>query len=83
MDKNRNVYGTTMRGGGPCFHNTGCGTIFRIAPGGGHAVLHVLKRAQGYTPLSGVMKDKHGRFFGTTQNSYHETAYGTVFKFKP
>lgn len=83
MDKNRNLYGMTLRGGETCFGGRGCGTIFKIAPAGIHSVYHRFTRRQGYAPASGLMKDKHGRFYGTAPQTSPAPLYGSLFLFKP
>lgn len=83
MDKNGNLYGTTQSGGGSCFHGRGCGTVFKVTPAGSESILYAIKRTQGYYPISGLTKDKHGIFYGAAQYAYPSTKYGSVFRFRP
>jgi uncharacterized repeat protein (TIGR03803 family) len=78
-----NFYGTTSSGGnGPCTNidATGCGTIFRISPGG-ETVLHYFGSSptDGASPNAGLVQGSDGNLYGTT--SYGGTSgYGTVFR---
>jgi uncharacterized repeat protein (TIGR03803 family) len=65
-----NFYGTTQWGGGanPCFYgvNTGCGTVFKITPGGKLTTLHSFRGADGSTPRAELVQATDGNFYGTT-----------------
>jgi len=70
----QNFYGTTIEGGTV---NTkcpfGCGTVFKITPGGQLTVLHSFTNgADGAGPEAGLVEGADGNFYGTTPN--------TVFK---
>jgi uncharacterized repeat protein (TIGR03803 family) len=77
-DPQGNLYGTTVNGGSLNF-----GTVYKIDKTGHHTVLHNFTgRADGKTPLSGVIRDAAGNLFGTTSDIVGRV-YGTVFKLDP
>jgi uncharacterized repeat protein (TIGR03803 family) len=69
--------------------NSGCGTIFKITPGGTLTTLYNFcseaNCADGGYPVSGLTQDTNGSFYGTAQwgGAYNvdtpPSAYGTVF----
>jgi uncharacterized repeat protein (TIGR03803 family) len=73
-----NLYGATAGGGNSsCTH--GCGTVFKISPGGGFASLRDFDGSNGSVPFSGVIQAVDGNLYGTTsQGGAHGD--GTVFK---
>ncbi|HEX3432259.1 MAG TPA: choice-of-anchor tandem repeat GloVer-containing protein [Rhizomicrobium sp.] len=72
-----NLYGTTDGGGA-----NGLGTVFQLAPDGTETVLHAFGGASdGILPVAGLITDKAGNFYGTTQDA--TDAYGAVFKLAP
>ncbi|HEX4159802.1 MAG TPA: choice-of-anchor tandem repeat GloVer-containing protein [Rhizomicrobium sp.] len=79
MDKAGNLYGTTYQGGAYSL-----GTVFKITPSGGEAVLWSFGNGEdGANPSPPwLVPDKEGNFFGTT---LYGGAYnlGTVFKITP
>jgi uncharacterized repeat protein (TIGR03803 family) len=85
-DSAGNLYGTTNLGGGStnCVQNNGtigCGTVFRLTPGGVETVLYSFTGANGdgALPTAGVILDATGNLYGTTLSggvNYN----GTVFK---
>jgi len=79
-DTQGNLYGTTYQGGGTGCNNLGCGTVFELTPIGTLKVLYTFNgKADGATPLSGLILDKAGNLYGTT--GYGGTAGdGTVFE---
>jgi uncharacterized repeat protein (TIGR03803 family) len=84
MDKQGNLYGTTLYGGS---HNYG--TVFQITMSGTETVLHHfgLKPDGGY-PQSPLILDKQGNLFGTTgdggtKTCTFKTGCGTVFELMP
>ncbi len=51
-DSSGNLYGTTTSGGAPgCFGGIGCGTVFKLTPGGTETVLHTFTGV----PATGVI----------------------------
>jgi len=93
-DASSNVYGTTSSGGGTCSCPVGhpcstiCGTIFRLAADGTETVLYAFKgESDGWDPAGGLLLDKHGNLYGTTEaggsyvaQSCQMYGCGTVFK---
>jgi len=84
MDKAGNMYGTTGGGGGTdCDNGFGCGTVFKIAPGGAETVLYAFQGGNdGWFPQNGVVEDGAGNLYGTTAAGGPGN-YGTVFKVTP
>jgi uncharacterized repeat protein (TIGR03803 family) len=79
-DKSGNVYGTTQGGGGNNSCTYGCGTVFKMTPGGTVTVLHAFQGgSDGANPLSQLLRTKSGTLYGTTNDG----SKGTVFKLKP
>lgn len=81
MDKSGNLYGTTVSGG------TGAsGTVYKLAPDGTESVLYAFQgENDGSNPYAGLVMDKSGNLYGTTQ--YGGTggivSAGTVFEVTP
>jgi uncharacterized repeat protein (TIGR03803 family) len=83
LDKKGNLYGTTYFGGA-----NRRGTVFEISPNGTETVLHSFANDEtdGAYPLAGLLRDKLGNLYGTTQSggaNGHFHAFGTVFKLSP
>jgi uncharacterized repeat protein (TIGR03803 family) len=78
-----NLYGTTTDGGtGTC--DQGCGTIFKITPGGTLTTLHSFDGSDGDEPLASLIQASDGNFYGTTSGGgIYGNLYGTVFKINP
>jgi uncharacterized repeat protein (TIGR03803 family) len=75
-----NFYGTTEGGGGNTVCNGfGCGTVFKITPGGALTTLHDFNGTDGSVPTGGLIQATNGSFYGTTQND-GANGGGTVFK---
>jgi len=80
-------YGTTSLGGantcqflGP----VGCGTVFKITPGGALTTLHSFNGTDGEASFSGLVQATNGAFYGTTvrgasNNQYCDSGCGTAF----
>jgi len=84
-DATGNLYGTTDGGGAgkDCFP-AGCGTVFKLAPDGTESVIYSFGMGNGddgLLPVAGLIADKKGNFYGTTQTATN--GYGTVFKVAP
>src|SRR5580698_7613513 len=84
-----NFYGTTSEGGNinVCSGlEPGCGTIFKITPGGTFTTLYRFGANPDFTdgaePDSGVVLGADGNFYGTTIGGGTTTS-GTVFKITP
>ena len=83
-----NFYGTTDSGGSGSSHScdsTGCGTVFKITPGGIFTSLYSFCTQEdcpdGYAPEAGLIQGRDGNLYGTTSNQ--PSAGGTVFKITP
>jgi uncharacterized protein (TIGR03437 family) len=62
-----NFYGITLGGGSDvvdCVN--GCGTIFKITPGGALTTLHSFRGTDGACPSAGLVQASDGSFYGTT-----------------
>lgn len=84
-----NFYGTTTYGGlGGC-GGLGCGTIFRITPGGTLTTLYSFSCSQsgcpdGSNPQAALIQATDGNVYGTTLGDvYFGHSSGTVFKITP
>ena len=80
LDKAGNLYGTTEFGGlaGGC-GGSGCGTVFRLAPGGALSVLYTFTGGNdGGQPVAALVSDKKGDLYGTTL--LWGAGYGVVFE---
>jgi uncharacterized repeat protein (TIGR03803 family) len=75
-----NFYGTTRLGGsaGAC-GGGGCGTIFKITPGGTLTTIHSFTSADGANPMAGLIEGADKNFYGTTENG-GPNSFGTVFE---
>ncbi|HSY13546.1 MAG TPA: choice-of-anchor tandem repeat GloVer-containing protein [Verrucomicrobiae bacterium] len=78
-----NFYGTTAGGGGGnCW--IGCGTIFRITPGGTFTTLYTFSGSDGSNPYAGLLLGTDGNLYGVTSSGGTQQGYGgTVFKITP
>ena len=75
-----NFYGTTAYAGMSTNCFLGCGTVFRISPGGNYTNLYSFGGPpnDGSSPLGELVQGSDGNFYGTTSN-----AYGSVFRISP
>ena len=82
---NGNFYGTTYQGGANCAPD-GCGTIFKITPGGTLTTVYSFCAqsgcSDGYYPEAGLIQASNGDFYGTTTFGGAGNV-GTVFKITP
>ena len=75
-----NIYGTTHAGGNfTACSPDGCGTIFRITPGGTLTTLHTFDSIDGAYPYGGIVEGAKGMFYGTTGGG-GPANWGTVFQ---
>ena len=85
LASNEDLYGTTNAGGAHCAPY-GCGTVFRITPGGTLTTLYRFCSKTGCTdgsaPFSGLIQATDGNFYGTTSLGGANSA-GTIFKITP
>jgi uncharacterized repeat protein (TIGR03803 family) len=84
-----NFYGTTTEGGANkvCLDeesgkDVGCGTVFKVTPGGTVTVLHSFDKTDGSFPLTGLVLGSNGNFYGVTSAGGGD-ADGTVFEITP
>jgi uncharacterized repeat protein (TIGR03803 family) len=80
-----NFYGTTA-GGGNASCWIGCGTVFRITPGGTLTTLHTFSGNDGSNPYAGLMLAADGNLYGVSSagGTRQQNGYGgTVFKVTP
>ncbi|HSZ00753.1 MAG TPA: choice-of-anchor tandem repeat GloVer-containing protein [Terriglobales bacterium] len=75
-----NLYGTTQYGG----TNGGYGTVFKLDANGKLTLLYSFAGTpDGDDPYAGLLRDKAGNLYGTTQYGGTNGGYGTVFKLSP
>jgi uncharacterized repeat protein (TIGR03803 family) len=87
---NGSLYGTTFYGGtnGAC-GQFGCGTVFKITPGGTLTTLHSFEETDGDQPEAGLVQATDGDLYGTTSRGGITASCpsvgrcGTVFKITP
>ena len=77
-----NFYGTTYSGGTSNNCSGGCGTVFKMTPGGSLTSLHSFSGTDGYDVQAGLVEGSDGNFYGTTvPGGAHND--GVVFKITP
>ena len=78
------MYGTTAYGGNSRNCSLGCGTVFKITPGGTLASLYSFPGpAGGFYPSTRLVQATDGNFFGTTSVggvNCSGAGCGTIFK---
>jgi len=75
-----NLYGTTQYGG----TNGGFGTVFKVDAKGQLTLLYSFAGTpDGENPYAGLLRDKAGNLYGTTQYGGTGGGFGTVFKLDP
>src|ERR1035437_89259 len=83
---NGDFYGTTQQGGANCVPD-GCGTVFKITPGGMLTTLYSFCAQIGCTdgsiPYAGLIQATNGDLYGTTADGGANGNYGTIFKITP
>jgi len=92
LDKNGNLYGTTVYGGplNEC-SNQGCGVVFELTPGADgkwtYRVVHAFDVTDGAAPWDGLIFDSAGNLHGTTSGGGNTDACtggcGVVFQLTP
>jgi uncharacterized repeat protein (TIGR03803 family) len=80
-----NLYGTTEQGGAnskTCedYSAEGCGTVFKISPGGTLTTLHSFDGADGFLINAGLVQGTDGNFYGATLLGGGPNYDGTIFK---
>ncbi len=78
-----NFYGTTYAGGTSSNCQGGCGTVFRITPGGTLTTLHSFDWYDGASPTGALVQGNDGNFYGTTYGGGANPRVGTVFRITP
>jgi len=80
MDKQGNLYGTTLYGGA-----NNLGTVFKLTSSGTETVLYSFSPYgdDGHHPYAGVIMDKLGNLYGTTELGGRGEVVGTVFELTP
>src|SRR5580700_8770586 len=79
-----NLYGVTSQGGAySCPPQAGCGTIFRVTPGGSLTTILSFNDSDGAGPFSGLTLATDGNFYGTTSGGLEPYLYGSIFKITP
>jgi|SRR5580698_4101106 uncharacterized repeat protein (TIGR03803 family) len=88
-DGDGSFYGTTTSGGsgrGFCTNYSGCGTAFKFDKAGTKTWLHSFAFPEGWSPEAGLLRDKRGNLYGTTDAGgdtacyYDSDGCGTLFK---
>ena len=95
FDDGGNLWGTTYNGGQTATCQ-GCGVIYKLIPKGAgqwreQVVYNFASQnngADGYNPLSGLIRDADGNFYGTTTRGGNASlcrhvGCGVVYKFRP
>ena len=78
-----NLYGTTNGGGGEsCSYDYGCGTIFKVTPGGKLVTLHIFHGEDGRGPSGNLVQGTDGNLYGSTLGGGRYDR-GTLFEFTP
>lgn len=83
-----NFYGTTYEGGvgSGCPYRQGCGTVFRISPGGKLSTVYTFcalpNCADGAFPVEGLVQTTDGNLYGTAFGG-GASGWGTVFRMTP
>jgi uncharacterized repeat protein (TIGR03803 family) len=78
LDPFGNLWGTTYAGG-----SADMGIVFKVSTSGKETIVYSFTGGadEGF-PVAGLIEDKAGNFYGTTEGNPPNT-YGTVFKLKP
>jgi uncharacterized repeat protein (TIGR03803 family) len=90
LGRDGSFYGTTLAGGTDidCPQPAGCGTAFKITPGGTLTTLYSFcalggsSCTDGSQPRTALVQGSDGNFYGTT-SSGGATGHGTIFKLTP
>ena len=79
-DKQGDLYGTAYQGGNTKCGGIGCGTVFKLTANSTLEILYTFGgTTDGATPVSGLILDKDGNLYGTTQYG-GASGDGTVFE---
>lgn len=88
FDKVGNLYSTTAGGGDYSACNGGCGTVFELPYNGStygpESILYAFQgTTDGWRPLSGLVLDKAGNLYSTTNYGTASLGIGNVFELSP
>jgi uncharacterized repeat protein (TIGR03803 family) len=92
IDGGGNLYGLTQQGGNPiCNGGLGCGTVYKVTPGGAKTIFYAFSSYEdGYFPNGSLYRDRLGNLYGTTyfggptaRFTCRPVGCGSVFKIKP
>jgi uncharacterized repeat protein (TIGR03803 family) len=82
-----NFYGTTYQGGSSTNCTSGCGTVFRMTPGGALTTLVNFTNLNGARPTGNLIQGSDGNFYGTTNQGGSSSnctgGCGTMFRITP
>jgi uncharacterized repeat protein (TIGR03803 family) len=81
-DANGNLYGVTEEDGSGGCGGGGCGTVFRVSPGGREKTLHTFNGDDGAYPIAELNADGAGNLFGTAYLGGQHGG-GTIFRVTP
>jgi len=87
LDSAGNLYGTTFEGGSDNCGSYGCGTVYKLSPGGGgqwkKESLHIFRGgSDGSNPFGTLVFDGAGNLYGTASGG-GASGHGIVFKLSP
>lgn len=88
IDKQGNLFGVASGGNSLCGsqHDLFCGIVFMIAPDGTKSILHAFDGAEGDSPTAGLVVDRSGNLYGTTEaggSGCGAQGCGLVFRIAP
>lgn len=89
IDRLGNIYGATQEGGNGGCNGPGCGTIYKITPGGAEAVLYAFTGgSDGSNPTNVLLLSGEGDLYGTAtdggqEGCIYDEGCGTAFKLSP
>jgi uncharacterized repeat protein (TIGR03803 family) len=79
VDKQGNLFGTTLVGSDDRCKGLGCGTVFKIAANGTETILQSLPPSGGHRLATPLVRDHMGRFYGVAPSGAGPSRFGTVF----
>jgi uncharacterized repeat protein (TIGR03803 family) len=83
-DAQGTLFGTTEGGGTVCAYPYTCGTVYKVDSAGNETVLYRFAGGNdGADPVAGLVQDRAGNLYGTTQGNGAISAYSTAFKIDP
>lgn len=87
-----NFYGSASIGGPTGICSNGCGTLFKITPGGALSTLHDFNGMAGFYPTGALVQTSAGSFYGATAGGgdsgvkcyiFKQSGCGTLFELTP